>query len=940
MTMNLKKCFLAACMMLLPAVMSQAQMMPDIPFDPAVRKGVLPNGLTYYIRHNEWPEKRINFYIAQKVGSMQEEDDQKGLAHFLEHMCFNGTKHYPGDNLKQYLERIGVKFGENLNAYTSFDEIVYNVDNVNAEIPGVVDSCLYILHDWSHDLLLEDKEIDKERGVINEEWRMRRSAQQRMLEDALPVLFEGSKYAHRMPIGTMDVVMNFKYDELRRYYRKWFRPDLQGIVIVGDVDVDVVEAKIKDIFSDIQPVENGAVREYYPVPDNSEPIVFVAKDKEQPISLMQVMFKREAFPDSLKKSPLYLIQGYINQAMESMFEQRMEEIRQKANPPFIQAGLGYGEYLVAKTKEAFYGVTVFKDNGFKDALTVLSREMLRAVRHGFTVNEYNRFKDSYKSALDDAYAKRDKITNDDYTTECINHFKDNEPMPGIEWEYQTMSQVAEAIPLEVINKYMTELVTDSNLAVIMFEPDKEDIITPSKEDILAVLESVKAEDILPYQEEVSDEPLISQLPKKGKVKKVEEDVFGTTRITLSNGINVWVKQTDYEPNQISMEAVSWGGNAYYPDDDIVNTSQLGLALVGGLGNFSSVDLNKKLSGKRVSVNSNVGPNAESVNGSCVKKDLETMLQCVYLSFTSPRRDQEAFDSRMDRMRASLANQDMQPTTALVDTVVSVVYSNHPRARRMKAQDVDKIDYDRILHMYKERFADGNDFDFFFVGDINLDSLKPLLEQYVATLPVLKSHEDERPITLAMANGNRKNVFEKEQQTPNAIVQFIYHTPMAYNAKNEVVMDYLDQIMTMVYTQTVREDEGGAYSVGTQGSVTFYPKEEASFLIALPTAPDKREHMTEIIYQGVEDMVANGPKQEDVDKVREYLLRTYDENIKKNSYWLSVIQRKVRRGLDFHSDYQDVVKSVTAEDIRQMAEKVFHSGNRFEVGMTSPLPHEE
>lgn len=931
--MNLRKLFTLAGLLI--SIVSFAQM-PELPFDANVRKGTLPNGLTYYIRHNEWPEKRADFYIAQKVGSMQEEDEQVGLAHFLEHMCFNGTKNFPGTSLRTYLEKIGVKFGENLNAYTSFDETVYNINNVNVEIEGALDSSLLILHDWSHNLLLEDDEIDKERGVINEEWRMRRSAMMRMYESSFPTLFEGSKYAHRMPIGTMDVVMNFKPDVLRAYYKKWYRPDLQAIIVVGDVDVDQMEQKIKTVFADIEAPVNPAVREYYPVPENAEPIVSIAKDKEQEMTQIYLMWKHECFPDEMKKSMAYVAYNYLNNAIAGMFGDRISEILQKENAPFLGAQVGNGQFLVAKTMDAFTGVVACKENGYKEGVAALYREILRATRHGFTVSEYERFREEFKSRLDNAYEQRDKITNTAYVDELVNHFKDGEPVTGIEWEHQNMKLIADNVQVNMINQLLGEMVTDSNLVIAVFAPDKEGMVYPTKEELLSILKEVEAENIEGYKEEVSNEPLVANLPKPGKIKKEEDGVFGTKLLTLSNGIKVWVKQTDYAPNQISMTAASWGGTSLYGDEDFLNTDNASMVTLGGVGNFSNIELSKKLAGKQASASVGISNNGESVSGGCVKKDLETMMQLVYLRFTAPRRDNEVFNSTIARVKEALKNQDLDPSTALQDTVASVVYNNNVRAVRFKSEDVDKLNYDRMIQVYKERFADANDFDFFFIGDIDLDSLRPMLCQYIATLPVLKSKENYKDISLRMAKGVITNVFEKEQETPNANVNFIYHAPIKYDMHNSVLMDYLEQVVDMMFTQTVREDEGGAYSVGVSGGLSPYPVEEAMFQISLPTAPEKRAYMTEIIYKGVEDMVNNGPKEEDVQKVKEYLNRTYVENQKKNGYWSSIIQTKVRRDLDFHTGYLEFVNSVTPADIQALAKKVFLSGNRIEVGMTSPV----
>ncbi len=913
-----------------------AQQMPNVPLDSAVRKGTLPNGLTYYIQHNEWPEKRVDFYIAQKVGSMQEEENQRGLAHFLEHMCFNGTTHFPGDNLKQYLERIGVKFGENLNAYTSLDETVYNINNVNVETAGAIDTCLLILHDWSHDLLLEDKEIDKERGVINEEWRMRRSANQRMYEKALPIIYEGSKYANRMPIGTMEIVMNFPYNDLRDYYKKWYRPDLQALVIVGDINVDEIEGKIKSLFADIKPADaNAAVREYYPVPDNKEPIYAVCQDKEQQSNSIMLMWKTEAYPENMKDNLQYTILDYIANASATMFGTRIREIMQKENSPFLGASFSYGQYMISKTKNAFMGATAFKDNGHEEAVKALYREILRVKRHGFTVSEFERFKSEYLSQLENSYLHKDKITNTTYVNGYVRHFLDNDPSPSIEWTHQMMNQIVPSIPVTAVNEAMSQI-PDSNLVITMFAPEKESITCPTKEEILRILAEVEAEDIEAYKEEVNNEPLVSNLRKPGKVKSIKDEKFGYKCITLSNGIKVHVKSTDFSPNSISMEARSWGGTSQYSNDEYRQTSNADMVGIGGWGNFSAIELNKKLAGIQAYASPSISNRNENISGNCVKKDFETMLQLTYLCFTAPRKDVEAFNSTIQRAKQSLANKELNPMTAFSDTAAKVIYDNNVRAVRTKPADLDEINYDRVLEIYKERFADADDFEFYLVGDLNADSVAPLLAKYLGALPTLKGSEKQKPIDLKMRKGQVKNVFEKEMETPNSVTVFIYNAPMKETLRNTIIVSMLEQSMDMLYTETVREDEGGAYGVPVSASVSDYPEELAEVQIQLPTAPDKRERMVKVVYAGVEDICTNGPKQDYLDKIKEYMIRTHAENLKKNGYWMSQMINYTRYGNNYVDGYDDVVKSITIDDIKAVANTIFKSGNCIEIGITSPL----
>ena len=913
-----------------------AQQMPNVPLDPAVKVGVLPNGLTYYIRHNEWPEKRCDFYIAQKVGSIQEEENQRGLAHFLEHMCFNGTTHFTGDALKQYLERIGVKFGENLNAYTSFDETVYNINNVNVETAGAIDSCLLILHDWSHDLLLEDKEIDKERGVINEEWRMRRSAMMRMQEAAFKDLFVGSRYADRMPIGTMDIVMNFPYEDLRSYYRRWYRPDLQGLVIVGDVNPAEIEQKIKDMFADIAPATaDAAKREMIPVPDNDDPLVSIQKDKEQTVAYGIMMFKHEATPREFKDKVPYLMVKFLMGAVSGMFAERLHELSQKPDCPFIQASIDFDEYLVAKSKESVNASIVMKEGQYLQAIAAVYRELLRAKRGGFTEAEYQRYKQEYLSRLDAQFEARDKIQNTRYVNEYVRHFLDNEPAPGIEWRHKNMKQVVPMLPLEAVNQAFPELITDKNRAIALFMPEKEGLQYPTKEEILKTLAEVDAEEIEVFKEEINNDPLVPELASKTKVKSIKDDIFGSKLITLSNGIKIRVKQTDYSPNQISMRALSWGGSSLYPNEEYFCSSNVGMVSLGGWGSFTATQLNKKLSGIQASVNPSVGDRTEGLNGSCVKKDFETLLQLTYLCFTAPHRDDEAFQSTMARLKDALKNQDLNPQTALSDSIASILYNNNIRAKRIRTEDVEKISYDRVLDIYKERFANAADFDFYFVGDLNVDSVAPLLAKYLGALPVSKKMEKANVIDRRLTKGERTCIFEKEQDTPNATVNFVYHAPLKENLRNDILVDMLQQAMDMLYTETVREDEGGAYGVPVNSSLTDYPEEIATIQIQLPTAPDKLERMMQVVYDGVEKVCNEGPSEDYLQKIKEYLIRSHAENLKKNGYWMNQMVNLTRYNMDYVTGYDEMVQSITTSDLKELAQKIFKSGNRLVVGMKSP-----
>ncbi|WP_455671739.1 M16 family metallopeptidase [Phocaeicola sp.] len=912
-----------------------AQQMPPIPTDPNVRIGKLDNGLTYYIRHNELPEKRANFYIAQKVGSILEDDHQRGLAHFLEHMCFNGTKNFPGKALTKYLESIGVKFGENLNAYTSIDETVYNIDNVPVIRDGIIDSCLLILHDWADDLTLAPEEIDSERGVIHEEWRTRTGAMMRMYEKVMPTIYPDSKYAYRLPIGTMEVVDNFPYQALRDYYEKWYRPDQQGIVVVGDIDVDQIEAKIKSIFSPIKMPENAATREYFPVPNNKEPLIAIAKDKEQTVPIIYLFFKHDAVPDEQKVNMDYLVVNYMKSMIENMLNARLNELRQSANPPFIQAQVSDSEFFLAKTKDAFTGVTACKEDGIDTALASLLREIERMHKYGFTASEYARAKADYLRMLESSYNERNKTKNNSYVNAYVRHFIDNEPIPGIENEYAIMNQIVPNIPVEAINSLIPTLVTDSNMVVSVFCPEKESMKYPTKEDILAVVNKVKAENITAYEDKVSDEPLLAEQPKGGKVVKTEKGEFGSTILTLSNGVRVIVKTTDFKADEIRMKAFSPGGSSLFPDNEVINISVLNdVASLGGLGNFSNIDLEKVLAGKKVGVGASISSNTEGLNGSCSPKDFETMMQLIYLKFTAPRVDNDAFASYKSRVKASLANQEANPMSALQDTLQKALYMEHPRAIRMKADMVDKIDYAKVMDMYKDRFKDASDFTFIFVGNINLEEVEPLIATYLGGLPAIDRKETFRDNKLNMRQGEYKNIFTKELETPKATVLIIDNGQCAYTEKNQILMSMLSQILNIRYTESVREKEGGTYGVSVFGQLMKYPNEKAVLQIYFDTDPAKREKMTEIILAELNQFTQEGPSAEDMSKVKEFMLKKHKENEKENSYWLNLLDAYYWEHINMNADYDTIVNNVTAKDLQEFAKALFKQNNRIEVSMTT------
>ncbi|MGL4519668.1 MAG: M16 family metallopeptidase [Phocaeicola sp.] len=916
---------------------ANAQQMPPTPVDGNVRIGVLENGMTYYIRRNQLPENRADFYIAQKVGSIQEEDNQRGLAHFLEHMCFNGTKNFPGKTLIEYLESIGVKFGANLNAYTSIEETVYNISNVPVVRDGIVDSCLLILHDWADGLTLDKAEVDAERNVIHEEWRTRTGAMMRMYETALPEIYQGGRYGYRLPIGTMDVVLNFPHQALRDYYEKWYRPDNQGLVIVGDIDVDQVEQKIKTLFSKIEMPKTATPLEKYEVADNKELVVSISKDKEQTTSLIYHFYKHEAFPKEAKGSMEYLVVSYMKEMLANMLNARLAELRQSPTPPFLGAQTTDGNFMLSGAKGAFAGMAYSKEDGIETALAALTREIERVHRHGFTATEYARAKADYLSNLESAYNEREKNQNESYALEYVRHFIDNEPIPGIENEYAIMNQIVPNIPVEAINSLIPGLLNEENQVVAIFCPEKEGMVYPTKEGIANVIKNVKAEEITAYVDNVSDEPLIAVAPTAGKIVKTEEGAFGSTLLTLSNGVRVVIKTTDFKADEINMVAFSPGGSSLFPDSEIININAMNeVVRLGGLGNFSTIELDKVLAGKKAGVAAVVNENSEGLRGGCAPKDLETLMQLTYLNFTAPRVDQDAFTSYKNRTKASLANQESNPRIAMVDSLYSAMYSGHPRVLRMKADLVDKVDYAKIMEMYKDRFSDASDFTFVFVGNITATEAAPLIETYLGSLPATNRKESFRDTGMDMRKGNYKNIFNKEQETPKASIMVIRSGKVDYTPENRVLMNMVSQVLNLVYTESVREKEGGTYGVNVRGSVSKYPKEEGVLQISFDTNPEKREHLTNVVIRELAQFAEEGPSAENLQKVKEFMLKQYNENLKENSYWVNILDRYYWEGLDLSSNYAATVTKITANELKGFVKSLLDQNNQIEVSMTAEI----
>ena len=918
---------------------AQEMQMPQIPVDPDVRIGKLDNGLTYYIRHNEWPEKRAEFYIAQKVGSIQEDDNQRGLAHFLEHMAFNGSKHFKGNELLRWCESIGVKFGTDLNAYTSIDQTVYNISNVPTTRETIVDSCLMILWDWADGLLLEQEEIEKERGVIHEEWRLRTSAQMRMLERDLPKLYPGSKYGYRMPIGLMEIIDNFERPFLQQYYEKWYRPDNQGIIVVGDVDVDQVEQKIKTMFSQIaKPGPDAAKIEKVAVPDNAEPIVVIDKDKEQRIDMVEVMFKHDAIPDSVKGSLEYLVANYLKNVALGMLNSRLAELGEKPDCPYLQAGVSDGTYLLSKPKDAFDVGIVPKEGQMNAAVKTVITEARRAAEFGFTATEYGRSKANTLSSLDKEYSNKDKRYNSQFVNQYVQHFLANEPIPSIDDYYQLMKQLVPAIPIDAINAVMKQLVpqNDSNLVVVNFNQEKDGAVYPTEEGLLGAVRDARAEQLTAWVDNVKDEPLMTTLPTPGKItKEVKNDKFDYTELTLSNGVKVILKQTDLKKDQVLLSGEGWGGSSLYGEKDFVNMKMFNdVVEASGLGNFLHTELTKALAGKIAGASLSLSAYRANINGSSTPTDVETMMQLVYLYMTgNVKKDQQSFDQLMKTTELQLKNRLLQPEAVFADSLSLTLTKHNPRFKPMDVSDLAQVNYDRILEMAKESTANAAAFTFTIIGNYDDAKIRPLVEQYLGSLPTQKTIVKGKDVS-SDYTGKVVNDFKHKAETPkaNALLHW-YSKKIPYTLENAIRADVAGQVLQMVYLKEIREEASAAYTVQGQVGISRDDfADETSIFAYCPMKPEKADTAIYILRRAVQDMAAGKCDADMVKKAKEYMLKSHADQLKQNGYWTGRIRTWRLWNLDFHTDYEKTVEAVTPESVCALVAEVLKAGNEAEIVM--------
>lgn len=903
-----------------------------LPVDSKVIIGELDNGMRYYIRKNAEPKDRAEFYIVHNVGAILEDNDQDGLAHFTEHMAFNGTVNYPGKGVLNFLENIGVKFGHNVNAFTGQDVTAYNLSNVPLTRETIIDSALLILHDWSSYIAFEEDEIDAERGVIREEWRTRRTAEFRAQQVKMGKLLQGSKYAERDVIGSIDVINNHEYETLRRFYRDWYRPDLQALIIVGDFDPQMMEQKVKERFNKIPSRENRQPRPDFDVPDHKETLVGVFTDPEITRTMVEVYYKHPVVPADQKNLGYYrnsLIQNLYSQ----MLNARFNELVQKDNPPFVAAFTQFGDLV--RTKSAYIALAIARENQTERSLKTILEENYRVFQHGFTQTELDRAKAELLRSIENSYKERDKVKNSDLVWEYFAHFTENEPIPGIEFEYMFSQSLVPSITLDDVNGKAKEWITDENMVIFITASDKEKESIPSKDEILSLYQDVKSSTLEAYVDNVSTEPLVSQVPEPGKVKtESKNSVLDAIEWELENGVKVIVKPTDFKEDEVLLSAYSPGGHSLVKNEDVPSAQMVSaIAMMSGVGEHSRVDLEKMLAGKKVNVMPTLGENEEGFNGNASPDDIEEMLQMVYLYFTNPRFDESSYNAYLSRIQAVLQNAGSNPNMVFSDSITYISSNRHNRRRPMNIKLMEEIEFNKIKSIYTDRFADASDFTFVFVGNIDLEEFKPLVETYLGSLPNIGRKEKFVDHNIRFPKGQNKFPFTFDMQVPKSSCFVAYQNEAEYNLNNIVMVKAIEHILGLRYTETIREKEGGTYGVSAGARLSKTPVNQVLVNMYFDTDPDKADHLVGIIHSEFQKVIKDGPTEEDLNKAREYFLKSRTENLRENRFWSSAIRDYYSNGIDQISEYENLVRKLTPKDVQKAAKKLFKKANMMEVIMS-------
>jgi len=903
-----------------------------IPADPNIKIGKLDNGLTYYIKLNKKPEQRVELRLAINAGSVCETEGQQGLAHFCEHMCFNGTKNFPSNKMVNMLEEMGVKFGAELNAGTSFDEIVYMLKVPTDKIEWI-NRGFQVLEDWAHQVSMEDVEIDKERGVIVEEWRLGLGANERMQTKYIPVILKDSKYAERLPIGKVDVIKSFPYDTLRDFYKSWYRPDLMAVVVVGDIDPVLAEEKIKEYFGRIPKAVNPKTRVEFPVPDNVEPLISVVTDKEATGFGVNIFFKHPkrdniSFTDYRASLARSLYTGMLNN--------RLQEIGQKPDAPFLYAGVGYGSFI-GRTIDVYSLSAGAKENQMEKSLEVMLTENERVRQFGFTATELEREKKDILSMYEKMAKESDKTESRSYADEFVRNYLTRECIPGIQKEFEITKEYLPGITLEEINKLGQEWITGENMLALITAQEKEGVKVPTENQVMDIIKAIKTMKMEAYVDKVSDVPLLSELPAASKVvKRTDNNIFGFTELTFGNGVRMILKSTEFKNDEIVLSAYSPGGTSLYPVSDIMSATLAATIITqSGLGEYDFIGLQKKLSGNTAKLSPYINELREGVNGNCSPKDIETMLQLNYLYFTRTRKDENAFNAYISRLRNMIKPMRSTPQMIFADTLSKIVSQNSPRVIALPSEaQLDQVNLDRVIGIFKERFADAGDFTYLMAGNFKVEEVIPLLEKYIGGLPSTKRKETWKDVTPGFPKGLVVVDVPKNSE-PQSTVAMVWKGDFKWKEKDRQSFTMLMNILSIKCRESMREDQGGVYGVSINGSASKLPKPKYSITSTWGCNPENIKKLSQTVLDEMGKIKREGPTDIDLNKVKETLIRERETRLKENSFWISALQGLYLNGDRLLSleNYKTFINSFSGDDIKAIANKYLNTDSYVQVALT-------
>ncbi len=907
-----------------------------LPQDPSVITGELKNGIKYYIRQNAKPEKRVEFRLAINAGSILEDDDQQGLAHFIEHMCFNGSEDFDKNELVSYLEKTGVDFGADLNAYTSFDETVY-MFQMPSDRQGLIDSGFMVLENWAHKVSFESEEIDKERGVVKEEWRMGLGAQERMMKTYIPILFDGSQYANRLPIGKMDIIDTAHYDVVKRFYNDWYRPDLMAVIVVGDIDPAYAEEQIKKHFTKIKGPKKPRERIEFKIPDNEKPLVAIVTDPEATMNMAMLLFKHE------KKETLtnadYRNNLLINLYVE-MLNARLFEITQKPEAPIMYSGVSFGSFI-GRSIDTYSLFALPKENMTNEAVTLLIEENERVKQFGFTSEELKRQKAQMLSQLEKAIQEKDKTESKIFVQEYLNNFLENKAFPGIEYEVTLSRSLIPEITVEEINTLAEKLITDNNMIVLLTGPEKEGVNIPTEKEIIEVIAAAKAIDLTAYEEEEIANKLIAEDLVGGLViETTENEEFGFTRMKLSNGVEVTLKQTNFKNDEILMTAIAPGGTSVVDNEDFISaffTSQI--MEMSGLGDFNQVALQKFMTGKNVSVAPYFGELTQGINANTVKKDLETMFQLTYLNFTAARKDTTAFMTFKSQMNTQFKFMMSNPQMVFIKEFRESAVSNSPRIVVMPTEEqINGIDLDKSYNFYSNAFGNATNFKFFIVGSFEIEEIKPLIEKYLGSLPVEGEPTKWVDRNITFPEGITDKTINKGTE-PKSMVGFMMNNDFEYNIKNRLEIQMLVKILSIRLRENMREDQGGVYGVQVQQNTSLYPKPDYNIYVLWGCSPDNVDTLVNTVFTEMDFLIENGPGDTNLEKAVETYLRDLESNQEMNKYWLNKLKDSQWLNTELQSadKLTELVNAISKEDLQNAAIKYFTKDHYLKVVL---MPEEQ